>query len=314
MSRLAVAALGGNAILRGNQTGTIDEQEANTLDTCRSVIELIRRDFGVVITHGNGPQVGNLILRNEAGSNVYKLPKMPLDVCVADTQGEIGYMIERAMRNALTESGLDIRVLTLLSQVIVDKEDEAFKEPTKPIGPYYLKEEAELQSKAYGWMFKEDPRKRGYRRVVASPKPVAIVNRDLIRELAEQGNIVIAAGGGGIPIAIDENRIYQPVEDAVIDKDLASSLLANQIGADTLYILTDVSKVCLNFNKPGQIELDELTAQEARRYMNNGEFYAGSMGPKIQAAINFVENGGTQCIITEASRLSDPGCGTRIVP
>lgn len=313
MTRLAVTALGGNAILRGNQTGTIDEQEANALDTCRNVIELIKRGYDVVITHGNGPQVGNLLLRNEAGSNVYKLPKMPLDVCVADTQGEIGYMIERSMRNALTENGIDRRVVTILSQVIVDKNDEAFSEPTKPIGPYYLKEEAELQHKAYGWIFKEDPRKRGFRRVVASPKPVEIVNKDLIKELAGMGNIVIAAGGGGIPISRDENGIYQPVEDAVIDKDLASALLASQIDAESFYILTDVPKVSLNFNRPDQVDLDELSAAQAREYLRTGEFPAGSMGPKIMAAINFVENGGCQTIITEASELHKELCGTRII-
>jgi carbamate kinase len=274
---------------------------------------LIKNGYNLIITHGNGPQVGNIYLRSEAGYNTFKIPKMPLDVSVADTQGGIGYMIERSMRNLLVENGINKKVVTVLTEVIVDKNDKAFKEPSKPIGPYYLKEEAELLSKANGWVFKEDARKRGWRRVVASPYPLDIVNKELIGELARQGNIVIAVGGGGIPVCIDEKKTFQPVEDAVIDKDLASALLASQICADEFYIFTDVPKVYLNFNKPDQKELDELDVESAKRYFNAGEFGAGSMGPKILAAVNFVEKTGRETIITEASQLSDDlNCGTRI--
>ncbi|MGE5679892.1 MAG: carbamate kinase, partial [Bacillota bacterium] len=223
MSSLAVVAFGGNALLRSSQVGTADEQEQNAYETCRNLLGMIRRGDRLVITHGNGPQVGNIYLRSDAGYSIYKLPKMPLDISVADSQGEIGYMIERMMRNLLIEEGIDRKVVTVLTQVVVDKEDPAFNIPTKPVGPYYLKEEADLMTKTNGWIFKEDARSRGWRRVVASPKPLDIVNKEVICELAQQGYIVIACGGGGIPVFIDEKNTYRPIENAVIDKDLASA-------------------------------------------------------------------------------------------
>lgn len=313
MSKLAVIAFGGNALLRSNQIGTADEQEQNAYETCRNLLGLIKNGDRIVITHGNGPQVGNIYLRSDAGFSIYKLPKMPLDISVADSQGEIGYMIERMMRNMLIEQGIDRKVVTVLTQVVVNKEDPAFKEPTKPVGPFYLKEEAELLAKTNGWLFKEDPRNRGWRRVVASPKPLDILNNDVICELTNRGYIVIACGGGGIPVFIDENNTYRPIEDAVIDKDLASALLAKQINADAFYILTDVAKVAINFNKPNQQQLDELNLADAKKYVAEGQFPAGSMGPKVLAAINFVECSGKETIITEASQLSDNNCGTRII-
>ncbi|MGE5399146.1 MAG: carbamate kinase [Ignavibacteriales bacterium] len=313
MKKLAVVAFGGNALLRANQIGTADEQEQNSYDTCKNLIELIKEDYDIVITHGNGPQVGNIYLRSDAGYSLYKIPKMPLDISVADSQGEIGYMIERQMRNLLIENQINKTVLTILTQVLVDKDDEAFKAPTKPVGPYYLKEEADLMAKTNNWLFREDPRKRGWRRVVASPKPLDVINSEIIGQLAREGHIVIAAGGGGIPVSLDEKNTYRPVEDAVIDKDLASALLASQIGADAFFILTDVSKVCLNFNKPNQTQLDELKLEDAKKYIAAGEFPAGSMGPKIMAAIKFVERSGKETIITEATQLTDKSCGTRIV-
>ncbi|MGE5409941.1 MAG: carbamate kinase [Clostridiales bacterium] len=312
MSKLSVVAFGGNALLRAGQIGTADEQEQNAYDTCRNLLEMIKRGENVVITHGNGPQVGNIYLRSDAGFSMYKLPKMPLDISVADSQGEIGYMIERMMRNLLVEEGIQREIVTILTQVVVDKDDPAFNLPTKPVGPYYLKEEADLLSKTNGWLFKEDARNRGWRRVVASPKPKNILNKDVICELAKKGYIVIACGGGGIPVSIDEKNCYKPVEDAVIDKDLASALLANQINADAFFILTDVSKVCINFNKPDQKELDEISLPDARMYVAQGQFPAGSMGPKILAAINFVECSGKEAIITEAAMLNNDDCGTRI--
>lgn len=313
MSSLAVVAFGGNALLRSSQVGTADEQEQNAYETCRNLLGMIRRGDRLVITHGNGPQVGNIYLRSDAGYSIYKLPKMPLDISVADSQGEIGYMIERMMRNLLIEEGIDRKVVTVLTQVVVDKEDPAFNIPTKPVGPYYLKEEADLMTKTNGWIFKEDARSRGWRRVVASPKPLDIVNKEVICELAQQGYIVIACGGGGIPVFIDEKNTYRPIENAVIDKDLASALLANQINADAFYILTDVAKVFVNFNKPDQRQLDEIKLPEAKKLIAEGHFPAGSMGPKVMAAINFVESTRKETIITEASQLTEENCGTRIV-
>lgn len=311
MKKLAVVALGGNALLRGSQVGTINEQEANTYDTCLYLAELVRSGHNLVITHGNGPQVGNILLRNEAGFDTYKIPKMPLDICVADSQGGIGYMIERQMLNIFAEKKIKGNVITLVTQVVVDPNDKAFSTPTKPVGKYFLKEEADLLSRTNNWVFKEDPQKRGWRRVVASPQPIDVLNKEIVKTLALKGNVVIAAGGGGIPVFYKGNQI-EAIE-AVIDKDLAASLLANEIGADEFYILTDVPKVYINFHKPGQKALDKLTLKQANKYYKQGEFAAGSMGPKILAAMNFVKNGGKEAIITEATQLKNPDCGTKIV-
>ena len=310
--KIAVVALGGNALLRGNEIGTIQQQEKNTYDTCLNLTKLIKDGFELVITHGNGPQVGNIMLRNEAGYREYKIPQMPLDICVADSQGGIGYMIERQIKNILREYKIRKNVVTVITQVLVDKNDPAFIEPTKPVGRFYLKEEAELLARAGGLIFKEDPRKRGWRRVVPSPNPVDILNQKIIRDLVKRGNIVIAAGGGGVPVYRDERKNLIGVE-AVIDKDLASSLLAKEIGADAFFILTDVPNVYLNFHKPNQQKLERITVKEAEEYFERGEFADGSMGPKILAAIQFVKNGGKETIITESTQLSNPDCGTRIV-
>ncbi len=313
MRKTAVVALGGNALLRGNEIGTIQQQEKNTYDTCINLIKLLKQDYNLVITHGNGPQVGNIMLRNEAGYNTYKIPKMPLDICVADSQGGIGYMIERQMKNILTENKFRKNVVTLVTQVLVDKNDPAFENPSKPIGPFYLKEEADLLARINNFVFKEDARKRGWRRVVASPEPKDILNKKIIKELVRKGNIVIAAGGGGVPVYQDKNKILHGIE-AVIDKDLASALLATEIEADEFFILTDVPKVYINFNKPNQQQLDLIKLSEAKKYYEAGEFGAGSMGPKILAAINFVQSGGKETVITESTQLGDPNCGTRIIP
>lgn len=312
MKNIAVVALGGNALLRGNQSGTIKQQEKNTYDTCINLIELIRNDFNLVITHGNGPQVGNILLRNEAGYNTYKIPKMPLDICVADSQGGIGYMIERQIKNILTDYRIKKNVVTVISEVLVDINDPAFKNPTKPIGPFFIKEEANLLAKINNFVFKEDLRKRGWRRVVASPQPVEIINKEIIKELASNGNIVITAGGGGVPVYLDKNNHYQGTE-AVIDKDIASSVLAAEINADKFYILTDVSYVYINFNKPDQKALEKVKLDEIVKYYENGEFGSGSMEPKIKAAINFVKKTGNETIITEATQLNNKDTGTRIV-
>jgi carbamate kinase len=312
MKKIAVVAFGGNALLRANEVGTIEQQEKNTLDTCEKLISLLRNNYNLVITHGNGPQVGNILLRNEAGYVQYKIPKMPLDICVADSQGGIGYMIDRQMRNAISKTNLRRNVVAIITETLVDINDPAFQNPTKPIGPYYLKEEADLLAKANNWVFKEDPRKRGWRKVVASPKPLGIMNKKVIKDLVKHGHIVIAVGGGGIPVYWHDDTKYLEAIEAVVDKDLASSLLAREIKADRFYIITDVPKVFINFNKPDQKELDHLTAAEARKYLDAGEFPAGSMGPKILAAIEFVESSGNEAIITCEADIEKENCGTRI--
>ena len=310
--KIAVVALGGNALLHGNEPGTIQQQEKNTYDTCIHLIKLIKDGYNIVITHGNGPQVGNIMLRNEAGYKEHRIPKMPLDICVADSQGGIGYMIERQIKNILSDHKIRKNVVTIVTQILVDINDPAFKEPTKPIGAFYLKEEAELLTRSNNFIFKEDPRKRGWRRVVPSPEPEEIMNKKIIKDLVKKGNIVIAAGGGGVPVYKGTDKKLYGVE-AVIDKDLASSLLAREIGADAFYILTDVPKVYLNFHKPNQQALDKIKVSEAEEYLANSEFADGSMAPKILAAIRFVKNGGKETIITESTMLSDPNNGTRIV-
>ncbi len=238
---------------------------------------------------------------------------MPLDICVADSQGGIGYMIERQLRNILLEQNINKNVITVISEVLVDLNDPAFKKPSKPIGTFYIKEEAELMAKMNNYEFKEDMRKRGWRRIVASPEPLKILSRDIIQELASAGNIVITAGGGGVPVYLDEKNLYQGVE-AVIDKDIASSLLAAEINADKFYILTDVSHVYINFNKPNQKALETVRLEELIKYLEEGEFSSGSMGPKIKAAINFVKKTGNETIITEATQLNNGNIGTRIIP
>jgi carbamate kinase len=312
MKKIAVVAFGGNALLRGNEIGTIQQQEKNTYDTCLQLLHLLKKDYNIVITHGNGPQVGNIMLRNEAGYNNYKIPKMPLDICVADSQGGIGYMIERQIFNLFKDYKIRKNVVTLITQVLVEKDDPAFQNPTKPVGAFYLKEEADLLARVNNFVFKEDPRKRGWRRVVPSPKPKDILNKKIIKDLVKKGNIVIASGGGGVPVYRGEDKKLYGVE-AVIDKDSASALLASEIGADAFFILTDIAKVYINFRKPDQKALDVITADEAQKLFDEGHFSAGSMGPKILAAINFVRNGGKETIITESTMLADPNGGTKIV-
>ncbi len=312
MEKLAVVAFGGNALIRGDQKGTIDEQETNVYDTCTHILELIRKDYNLVLTHGNGPQVGNVLLQHEGGESVYGIPKMPMDFCVAETQGSIGYLIEQQLRNVLENDNKYRDIITIITQVIVDKKDTAFTNPTKPVGPFYTKEEADNLIEANNWVFREDPRKRGWRRVVASPKPIGINNRKSIEKLARDGQIVVAVGGGGIPVFYVEPNKLQGI-DAVIDKDLASALLASQIGADEFFILTDVPKVCINFHTPEQKELDIITVSEAKKYLSEGHFAEGSMAPKVRAAVYFVENGGKETIITTATELHKENCGTKII-
>jgi len=311
MKKLAVIAFGGNALLRGDQIGTIDEQEANVFNTCTQLLELLKKDYDIVIGHGNGPQVGNVLLQHEGGHKMFGIPAMPIDFCVAETQGSIGYMIEQQMRNVLEKEHMERDIITIITQVEVDKNDPAFQNPTKPVGPYYTQEEADKYAAETGAKFAADPRGRGFRKVVASPKPMKINNIHSIKQLARDGQIVITVGGGGIPVFHVEPNKLQGI-DAVIDKDLASSLLATQIDADEFYILTDVPKVCINFNKPEEKRLDRITIAEAKQYLAEGHFAEGSMAPKVRAALYFVENGGKECIITTASELGKEDGGTVI--
>jgi carbamate kinase len=257
--------------------------------------------------------VGNLLMKNDAGEHVYGLPQMPLDVCVADTQGEIGYMIERMMLNLLRKHKINKDVVTLVSQVEVDKDDPAFQDPQKRVGKTYNKEQADKLAREKGWVFKEEVKTEGgWRRVVPSPLPKAIMNEDVIQTLARQGNIVIAAGGGGIPVYTDEENRVRPTE-AVIDKDMASSLLAAKIKADEYYMLTDVPYVYINYKQPGEKKLDPLDIADAKKYLEQGMFSEGSMAPKIKAAIQFVEKGGDKSVITESKLLKDKTYGTKII-
>jgi carbamate kinase len=311
--KLAVVALGGNALLRGDQAGTIDEQEQNTTETLENLIFLINEGYDLVITHGNGPQVGNILMRNDAGEQIYNIAQMPVDICVADSQGGIGYMIERMFRNVLNKHGINKNVICVVTSVIVDKNDNAFSDPQKRIGKIYTKEQADELAFKKGWIFKEEVKKsdNGYRRVVPSPIPVDIMNQSIIQDLARKGNIVIAAGGGGVPVYIDEKNDVRPAE-AVIDKDMASSLLATLIGADEFYILTDVPYIYINYRKPDQEIKEFLNYKDALKYLNEGQFAKGSMAPKIQACLNFIRQGGSKSVITEAFKLADKKFGSKI--
>lgn len=300
MSKKAVLALGGNAIIKAGQKGKISEQFVNTRSSLGGVVELIKQGYLLAISHGNGPQVGNLLLQQLAGIDKNVAP-LPLGILNAATEGTMGYMIEQSLQNRLKISNIDRNVMTIVSQVIVDKNDPSMKNPSKPVGPFYNKEMAEKMQADYGWTMVEDSG-RGYRQVVPSPIPQDIIQKKTIKEMVDAGNIVIACGGGGIPVYYNEDGTLEGI-DAVIDKDFASALMALQIGAEKLVILTGVDKVAINFNTPNQIDLDELTISDAEKYLAEGQFPKGSMGPKIKAAKLFIENGGTEVLITSIDRI-----------
>lgn len=311
-NKLAVIAFGGNALLRGNQKGTIEEQESNTSDTMENILFLIKQGYNLILAHGNGPQVGNILMRNDAGEQNYGIPQMPMDVAVADSQGSIGYMLERALRNVLIKNGIEKEIVTVVTQVVVDKNDPAFNNPTKRVGKIYSKAEADKLADEKKWTFKEEVKvDGGYRRVVPSPKPLDFLNSKTICQLANEGKIVITVGGGGIPVYYDENNQIRPLE-AVIDKDLASAMVAIKSKANEFYILTDVPYVYINYKKENQKTLEHLTHSEALKHLNDGQFAEGSMAPKIRAALNFIEGGGKMSIITEATMLKETNCGTKI--
>ena len=292
-------ALGGNALIRAGQTGTISEQEANAEEICGVLMKLIDHDYNMVVTHGNGPQVGQQLIRHEKAADT--VPELPLDVLVAETEGNIGYFLQQAMLNHLNRRDIYRYVVTVITQVVVDREDPAFKNPKKPIGTFMTEEQAEANRKKYGWKIINDAG-RGFRRVVPSPKPIKVVQRHMIRHASREGSIVIAGGGGGIPIQVKENGDYEGLE-AVIDKDLTSALLATEIEADLLIILMPLPKVAIHFGTPQQEDLGRVSLAQAKEYMAAGHFPAGSLGPKVQGIINFLEDGGERAIITTPDRL-----------
>lgn len=300
MQDTIVIALGGNAIIREGEKGTIKEQYDHIKESCIYIAGLIEEGYKVIITHGNGPQIGNILIQNEAGKDL--VPTIPIDVGVAETQGQLGYMIKQTLINTLREMRIDRPVVCLLSQVVVDDQDVAFQNPTKPIGPFYNEKEAEVLKNEKGYKMIEDSG-RGFRRVVPSPKPTNIIEQTTIKQIVESGSIVITVGGGGIPVS-EKDGIITGVE-AVIDKDYASSLLASQIGAKHLVILTGVPQVAINFGKANQQFLAKLNVQEAKGYDKEGQFAPGSMGPKIGAAIDYLERGGEKVIITSMDLLKD---------
>lgn len=301
MSETLVIAIGGNAIIKEGQAGTVEEQIANVDQACSPIVELYRRGYKIVLIHGNGPQVGNILLQVEAASDT--VAPQTIDLAGAQTQGQLGYMIQRCVHNQLTKQGVDGKITSIVTQVIVDPEDPAFQNPTKPIGPFYTEERAkELQRKNPEYTFKEDSG-RGWRRVVPSPRPIRIIERDSVRSLLDRDHIVVAGGGGGIPVAIDADG-YQGVE-AVVDKDLVSAVIARDLVADKLIILTGVPQVYVDFGKPTQRPIQRMSAAAARGYMDEGQFPPGSMKPKIEAALGYLENGGREVVITSIDKLEE---------
>ena len=297
--RFALIAFGGNALLPENQRGLQEEQMRNAQIAAQLMVHIVKKGYELIIVHGNGPQVGNILLQMEAAANT--IPAFPLDVCDAMTEGSMGYMLERAILNELRKRSIDKEVTTVLTQVVVDREDKAFQNPTKPIGPFYNSFRAKQLMKENHWQMVEDAG-RGFRRVVPSPKPIDIIPKRAIRSMVERGIVVIAAGGGGIPVFINSSGLVEGVE-AVIDKDHASALIAREARADLFIILTGVDRVWENFGKEDARPVARMDVEEAQRMLEEGQFPPGSMGPKIIAAIDYIRGGGRQVLITSAEKL-----------
>lgn len=309
----AVVAIGGNAILKKGQPATRENQQRNLEETCRHIASMVEAGYNITLTHGNGPQVGDILIQNEVARN--EVPPMPLDVCVAESQGLVGFMLQQALTESLRKECCDRIVPCVLTRVVVDEEDGAFREPSKPIGPYYGQVEAERLTNERGWHLHEDPSRGGWRRVVPSPRPITIVEAPAIGRLVRSGNdLVIAVGGGGIPVVWKEGRM-EGVE-AVVDKDLAAACLAKSLKDDLLVMLTDVEGAYVGYGTARKRMLGTVTAEEAERHLNEGEFPPGSMGPKVEAAIDFVRSGGERAIITTPELLHtalSSKAGTQIV-
>jgi carbamate kinase len=313
MSKIAVVAVGGNSLIKDAQHRTVPDQYAAAAESMHHIVDMLEQGWNVVVTHGNGPQVGFILRRSELAR--HELHEVPLDSCGADTQGAIGYMFQRALHNEFKRRRMRRQAATVVTQTLVDRSDPAFQKPTKPIGSFMSEAEAREKMEKEGWTMVEDAG-RGWRRVVASPKPQQILELDAIKALLHQGAVVIAVGGGGIPVMETDNGDLTGVE-AVIDKDYASALLASALPADVFVISTAVEKVALNYNKPDQRWLDRLTLADARQYLAEGHFHKGSMGPKIEAIVSFLERGGQQAVITNPENLGRAlagQTGTWIVP
>ena len=301
MAETLVIAIGGNAILKEGQRGTVEEQFANVSACCGPIVDLYDKGYRIILVHGNGPQVGNILLQVEAAADTVE--PQTIDLCGAQTQGQLGYMLQRAVHNTFNAKGVDGKITSVVTQVIVDRDDPAFQNPTKPIGPFYTEERArEIQQENPGAVLKEDAG-RGWRRVVASPKPLRIIERDSVRSLLDQGHIVVSGGGGGIPVAMEGDR-YIGVE-AVVDKDLVAAIIARDLSADKLVILTGVDQVFVVFGKPTQRPIFRMSADQARAYMAEGQFPEGSMKPKIEAALGYLESGGKEVVITSIEKLAE---------
>lgn len=298
---LAIVAFGGNALLRPEDRGTQEEQIARAKQAARWLAEIVRHGYKLIVVHGNGPQVGNILIQAEEAST--KIPPQSLDLCVAQTEGSMGFLLQQAIRNRLEAIGVGGEVATVLTEVEVDAADPAFKRPTKPIGPFFTRYRAEALERDLGWTMKEDSG-RGWRHVVPSPRPLRILNITTIARMVDTAAVVIAAGGGGIPVVRGRDGQWRGIE-AVIDKDFASALLAAELKVDLFIVLTGVPKVAIDFGKPTQRNLDRMTADEAQKYFNEGQFPPGSMGPKIEAAIQFVRASGRSVMITDVEHLRE---------
>ncbi len=298
MTKKLLIALGGNALLRAGEKGTAEEQINHAKETAKSTARLIEKNYKIVLTHGNGPQIGNILLKDEMTAKSF--PEMPMDICGAQTQGMIGYLLQRTLKNKLLEHKIDKDVFTICTQTLVDKNDPAFENPTKPVGRFYSQEQSKDLQTTKGWQMVEQIGK-GFRRVVPSPVPIDIIEAKSIKKSFENGFVVIACGGGGVPV-IKNNEGQLIGIEAVIDKDLTGAVLAELIGVDIFIILTDVENVAINFGKPNQENLTNLTLKQANEYLDKGEFAKGSMGPKVKAACRFVEKGGKKAIITSLEK------------
>jgi len=297
--KIALIAFGGNAILPGNQRGLQSEQIKNSKKAAQLMIYIVKRGYDLIVVHGNGPQVGNLLIQMEEA--ITKVPPFSLEICDAMTEGSMGFMLEKAMVNELRKNSVDKDVATLITQVVVDREDPAFKNPTKPVGPFYTKYRAQMLRREKKWAMIEDSG-RGYRKVVPSPKPIDVIPKRIIQDLVHSGKIVIALGGGGIPVIINGRGLFEGVE-AVIDKDYAASLVAREVKADLFIILTNVERVCLNYGTPDEEPIGVMTVKQAEEHISQGQFPPGSMGPKIKAAIEYIQDGGKEVLITSANHL-----------
>lgn len=311
--KLAVVAFGGNALLRPEDRGTQEEQIGRAKQAARWLAEIVRHGYKLIVVHGNGPQVGNILIQNEEAST--KIPPQSLDVCVAQTEGSIGFMLQQAIRNRLEAIGVGGEVATILTEVEVDANDPAFKRPTKPIGPFFTRYRAEALERDLGWTMREDAG-RGWRHVVPSPRPLRILNINTIAHMVDTAAVVVAAGGGGIPVVKGRDGQWRGIE-AVIDKDYASAKLAADLSADLFIILTGVPKIAIDFGKPTQRFLDRMTVAEAEQYMAEGQFPPGSMGPKVDSALQFARTAGKQVLVTDVEVLREAlegKDGTLIVP